>query len=180
MSQPGTTSIRVLGLGNVLMGDDGFGPSVIDALERGWELPPEVELVDVGTPGLNLTPFLTGAPRIVLVDLVKHGGAPGAVRAFAHQEVLSAPPPQRVSPHDPGLREALLALDFAGEGPLDFRLVGAQPERVATGPGLTPRLAGAVGEAVEAVVAILAGWGARPCRRATPLPGAPWWAPPAA
>jgi hydrogenase maturation protease len=171
----GQPRIRVLGLGNVLMGDDGFGPSVAHALERGWEQPDDVEVIDVGTPGLNLTPFLSGPERIILLDVAEHDGPVGEVRLFSREDVLRMPVPQRVSPHDPGLREALLALDFAGQGPRDFRLVAARPQHVGTGPGLSPCLQAAVPAAIEAVLALLAQWNASPRRRTQPAGDGPWW-----
>lgn len=56
-------TVAVLGLGNVLMGDDGFGPTVIRELEAAWTPHPEVELLDLGTPGLDLLPFVSDRPR---------------------------------------------------------------------------------------------------------------------
>ena len=175
MTDPVPVRIRVLGMGNVLMGDDGLGPAVIHALKIGWDWPSDVELVDVGTPGLNLTPFLAGVPYVLLVDVAEHDGAIGEVRTFSQQEVLHLPAPQRVSPHDPGLREALLALEFAGEGPQEFRLVAARPEKVGTGPGLSEKAQAAIPETSRAVIASLAAWGALPKERDAVDFTQPWW-----
>ena len=87
--------IRVLGLGNVLMGDDGFGPAVIHALGSEWELP-DVEVHDVGTPGLDLVPFLSGAECVVLVDTVRADGPPGHVRRYDLPAILSHAPAARL------------------------------------------------------------------------------------
>ena len=62
--------VRVLGLGNVLMGDDALGPWVIHFLVETYAFPPEVEVVDVGTPGLDLVPYVAGPCGIILVDTV--------------------------------------------------------------------------------------------------------------
>lgn len=167
--------IRVLGMGNVLMGDDGFGPAVIAALESSWKWPVEVELVDVGTPGLNLTPFLGGVDRVLLVDTAEHDGAVGAIRIFSRADVMRLPPGQRVSPHDPGLEAALFALDFAGGGPADFRLVAVRPECITTGPGLSARVRAAIPEATRAVLDVLAEWDLHPQSLATPAVETPWW-----
>ena len=175
MTETQPTRIRVLGMGNVLMGDDGFGPAVIHTLERGWEWPADVEVLDVGTPGLNLTPFLTGSPYILLVDVAEHDGAVGDVRMFSRPEVLRLPAPQRVNPHDPGLCEALMALEFAEQGPRDFRLVAARPERVERGPGLSEKIQLAIAGATQEVLAVLAEWGAHPVARAMPSTDPPWW-----
>ena len=58
----------VIGLGNPLMGDDGAGVAALERLRDEWELPPEVELVDGGTWGMNLLPLVESAPRLILVD----------------------------------------------------------------------------------------------------------------
>src|SRR6266508_490834 len=69
--------IRVLGIGNVLMGDDGFGPYVVEALGARYEFPDNVSVIDVGTPGLDLAPFLIGADAIIVIDTVRSDGEAG-------------------------------------------------------------------------------------------------------
>src|SRR5512138_763879 len=99
----GLDPVRVLGLGNVLMGDDAFGPWVIEELLARWEIPGAVSVVDVGTPGLDLTPYLGGADAVVLVDTVKADGPPGRIHVYEKRELLRLPAAPRLSPHDPGL-----------------------------------------------------------------------------
>ena len=72
---------NVLGLGNVLMGDDGFGPAVVRAFENAYAVGPDVLVVDVGTPGLDLTPWLADVDRVIIVDTVKSELPPGALEA---------------------------------------------------------------------------------------------------
>jgi hydrogenase maturation protease len=95
--------IRVLGLGNVLMSDDGFGPFVIRVLEANYDCPAGVEFVDVGTPGLDLTPFLLGADAVIFVDTVTSHGVPGEIRLYDRQAILRVPPQTRTGGHDPAL-----------------------------------------------------------------------------
>ncbi len=172
---PGEAAVRVLGLGNVLMGDDALGPWVVHHLASRWELPAGVEAVDVGTPGLDLTPYLAGARTVIVVDTVKSGGAPGEVRLYRKAELLAHPPQPRVSPHDPGLVECLLALDFAGIGPPEVLLVGVIPDRVGKGTGLSAALAAAVPRAAGAVVEELTRLGLAPAARPAPSDAPPWW-----
>jgi hydrogenase maturation protease len=76
--------IGVIGIGNVLMGDDAFGPHVIRVLQAGYAFAPGVDVQDMGTPGLDLTAYLAGLDALVLVDTVKSAGAPescGGTRA---------------------------------------------------------------------------------------------------
>jgi len=167
--------VRVIGLGNVLMGDDAFGPWVIHHLEEGWTFPPEVDVVDVGTPGLDLTPYIAGAEALVIVDSVKAAGAPGELRTYGKADLLKNPPPQRVSPHDPGVVECLLAQEFAGTGPSEVLLVGAIAGSTVKGTALTPPLRDAVDAAAETVLAELARLGVPGRRREAPGRSLPWW-----
>lgn len=170
------TSVGVLSLGNVLMGDDAFGPWVVAALHAGWTFPPEVEVRDLGTPGLDLHPHLAAYRVVVLVDTVRGAGAPGTVSRYVREEIVRRPPPARVSPHDPGVKEALLAFDFAGGGPDEVVLIGVVPGKVDYGVGLSEPVRDAIGEAAERVVAELRSLGAEPTPRDRPAPLETWWA----
>jgi hydrogenase maturation protease len=154
-------AIPVLGLGNVLMGDDGLGPAVIRAFEDAYDAGPNVDLVDVGTPGLDLSPWLTDADRVVIVDTVKSELPPGTVRRYDKADLLRHAPAARVGPHDPGVKEALLALDFAGRGPREVTLIGVVPSRTELSLDLSPDVAAAVPAALRAIVDELARWGER-------------------
>jgi hydrogenase maturation protease len=168
--------IRVLGLGNVLMSDDGFGPFVVRVLEATYECPPDVEFIDVGTPGLDLTPFLLATRAVIFVDTVTSRGVPGEIRLYDRDAILKVPPQARTGGHDPALKEALLTVEAAGNGPAQVTLVGAIPEWIATGVVLSPRLQAAVGPAVLAVVDALDALGVRPTRRVHPQVPHVWWA----
>jgi hydrogenase maturation protease len=168
-------TIRVLGIGNVLMGDDGFGPYVVRVLEALYDFPPGVEIIDVGTPGLDLTPYLLDADAVIVVDTVTSSGAPGETRVYDRDEILRYPPQARTGPHDPALKEALLTVAAAGEGPSVVTLIGVIPEWIATGVELSPRVEAAVGRAVMAVVAAFEELGVAPVLRAHPSAPHIWW-----
>jgi len=167
--------VRVLGLGNVLMSDDGFGPFVIEHLLAAYTFRADVEVIDVGTPGLDLIPYVTGADALVIVDTVKSDGAPGELRQYRKEAILAHLPQPRLSPHDPGLKEALLAADFAGSGAREVLLVGAIPGHTGMGAALTPPLRAAVDEAARAVAAELARLGVPATARTRPDVTRPWW-----
>lgn len=166
----------VLGIGNVLMGDDGFGPAVVHAFEAVYFVGDGVEMVDIGTPGLDLMPWLVDADRVVIVDTVKNDAAPGTVRVYEKAEILKHAPSVRVGPHDPGVKEALFALDFAGRGPREVVLVGVTPSHVAMGLDLTLAVRGAVPAAMDAIAATLERFGHTVRRRQTAASVVPWWA----
>ena len=131
-------SLAVIGLGNVLLGDDGFGPYVIELLRRRWEFPAGVELLDLGTPGLGLTGHLLGHETVILVDAAAIADAPGVIRVFEDADLDRLPAVARVSPHDPAVVEAIGVARAAGLGPREACLVAAAPLWREAGSGLSP------------------------------------------
>lgn len=158
-----------------MMGDDGFGPAAVRAFEAEYEAAPDVTVIDIGTPGLDLTPWLADADRLVIVDTVKCDLPPGTLKIYDKAGVLRYPATARVGPHDPGVKETLLALEFAGREPRDLTLIGVVPEHTEMAVALSPALAAAVEPAVDAIVQALRAFGVRPVRRAQPKERVPWW-----
>jgi hydrogenase maturation protease len=146
-----TAPIGVFGLGNVLMGDDALGPTVIAHLLAGFTFSDQVYVEDLGTPGLDLHPHLAERRFLILVDVVKSDGDPGSLRLYRKDEILRHAPGVRVSPHDPGVKEALLALQFAGDDAEDILLVGIIPGKVGHALGMTEAVRSAVPLAEAAV-----------------------------
>lgn len=167
--------VRVLGLGNVLMGDDAVGPWVIEELLANWDFPEEVEVVDVGTPGLDLVPYVAGADTILIVDTVKSDNPPGRIRVYDRDQLFARPAQPRLSPHDPGLTEVLFALTLAGSAPRDVVLIGVVPGAVEMGVGLSPAVQEAVPRVAAAVIEQLGSLGFAPRRRSKPVIPSPWW-----
>jgi hydrogenase maturation protease len=173
-------SIGVLGLGNVLLGDDAFGPYVIELLRAGYDLggehaaSPQVELLDVGTPGLGLPAHL-GYDAVVLVDTVAAEAEPGTLGLYRRADLDNLPPKPRVSPHDPAVQEALWLADLDGRAPRELLLIGVVPEHVRLSEPMSPRVHAAGAAAIAAVVAELARLGAR--IRPRPFAERPrlWW-----
>lgn len=167
--------ITVLGIGNVLMGDDALGPHVVKLLEAAWEPQDGLALVDAGTPGLDLTAYLAEADAVVVVDVVKAAGAPGEIRTYDRAELVERPPILALSPHEPGLREAILNADFLEVGPRSIRLVGVIPASVEYRLGLSDPVRAALPGVVERIRQELAAVGIFPVDR--PAPPAPdlWW-----
>jgi hydrogenase maturation protease len=150
-----TLRIGVLGVGNVLMGDDGIGPFIVKILEARYAFPSEVVLHDLGTPGLGITSFFADYDAIVLLDAVSAKGAAGEVKLYRKEQLVRVPIPQRVSPHDPALVEALLFAELSGRCPREVLLVGIVPESVELGCCLTEAVQSAVAPAISAVLAEL-------------------------
>jgi len=144
--------ISVLGMGNVLMGDDAAGPYALAVLASLYEVPEAVTVLDIGTPGLDLVPFLAGVDIVLLVDTVSSDAAPGTLRTYEKATLLGSKLPPRVSPHDPAVGQCLAMLEIAGRGPTEVLLIGVVPERVAFGAGLSSPVLDAIPEVVARIV----------------------------
>jgi hydrogenase maturation protease len=147
-----TGPVRVLGIGNVLMSDDGFGPTVARILAARYRTPAEVEIEDIGTPGADLVPYLCNAAAVIIVDTVKVDAPPGTIRIYRDRELVASPPPERTNPHQPGLREALMAAELSDQSPREVVLIGVTPGFTDQGTVLSDAVQGAVEQAVELVL----------------------------
>jgi hydrogenase maturation protease len=165
----------VLALGNVLMSDDGLGPAVLRAFEQHYVAGPNVVLEDLGTPGLDLSPWLADAERVILIDTIKAPLPPGSMRLYTKADLVGRAAGVRVSPHDPGVRETLLALEFAGRAPREVALIGVVPALTTMGLDLSAEVQAAIPAAVQAVVTALADAGIDVVARTPPLSPVPWW-----
>jgi hydrogenase maturation protease len=173
-------TIYVLGLGNVLMGDDAFGPTVVHAFHQKYQVDGDVEVIDLGTPGLDLTPWFADARHVIVVDSVHAPLPPGTLRLYEKRDLAKHAPCARVSPHDPGVRETLATLEFAGRAPEDVTIIGVVPARTALTTSLSEPVAAAVPAALEAIAAALQRSGCAVQPRLEPavplLQQPPWWA----
>ena len=167
--------VRVIGLGNVLMGDDAAGPYLIKLLNARCVVPDQVALVDGGTAGLSLPGMMEDCDAVIVVDTVHSGAASGTVHRYDREALLSAPGTPALTPHDPGLRDALLLSELSGNALPDVVLIGVVPERVNAGIGLSPAVHDAMDTLLEMVVAELARLGVDVVRRETPLDPELWW-----
>ena len=170
---PGAGGVLVAGLGNTLLGDDGFGPAVVRWLLAHWEFPREVSVEDLGTPGLGISTWLAGRRAVVLVDTLSLDAPPGSVHRVEANALGAAGP--RTGPHEVDLRTALDALALAGEAPGHLVVVGTVPVSTETGTALSGPVREAIPRAGEMVLAELAALGIRPVPRDPPLPYAADW-----
>ena len=169
-------SIAVFGVGNVLLGDDGVGSSVIHLLQSNYEFPDNVEIEDLGTPGLELLAHVAGHDVVIFVDAVAEDLAPGTVRIYDREAIVNASPALRVGPHDPALGDTLLALEFAGEGPAVALLIGIVAAETTSGVGLSPAVRAALPVAAQWTVKELVQRGIQVTKRTQPAAlETPWW-----
>jgi len=157
-------SILILGLGNSVMTDDGFGPCMVDVLQKGFHFPGEVVLLDGGTLGLDLLPRLEGVERLLILDAVDMGAEPGAVFRLEGEEVPRAFA-DKLSVHQMGLQDLLAVAELLGHLPSELVVWGVQPGTIDVGLELTPPVAKAADEVLAGVMNELRGWGVdvHPC-----------------
>ena len=151
------TRIVVLGLGNMLMADDGVGLSALARLEEEWFVPRHVSLVDGGTWGMNLLPVIEDADRLLIFDAIDRGEAPGTIIRLEGSEIprfLS----QKVSPHQIDLREVLALAELRGTLPRTMIALGVQPARVEMSTTLSPPVQANLDQLVRLGASTLQAW----------------------
>lgn len=142
----------VIGMGNPLMSDEGIGIHLLHQLrEREAEFP-GVELLDLGTSGMEVLGAVAGRKKAVLMDCAFMGDPPGRIRRFGLDEVRSVKALSGFSAHEGDLLTILELSRQLGECPEEVVVFGIQPERVAPGEALSEELQNRAGEYIEAVV----------------------------
>ena len=170
-----STRIGIIGLGNVLMSDDAFGPYLIHALGAGYAFPTQVELLDLGTPSLALIAHIEDFDALIILDTVRAEGPAGTLHTYRRDEILSQPIEPRTDAHEPALKEALLIAEFHGRGPRQLFLIGVTPETTAMGTGLSAAVRGSVPRAVEEVLRELTRLGVVVTARREARQTQVWW-----
>ncbi|ABQ24756.1 HyaD/HybD family hydrogenase maturation endopeptidase [Geotalea uraniireducens] len=150
--------VLVLGIGNLIMSDDGVGVRVVQLLQERYRFPEKVTLLDGGTLGLDLLPKLEGVERLLVVDAVETGGAPGTLLRLSGDDIPLALE-TKVSPHQMGLKDLLTVASLQGFDPAEMVLWGVQPECIEMGMELSPVVAEQVAQLTENVLTELANWG---------------------
>ncbi|NDL62254.1 HyaD/HybD family hydrogenase maturation endopeptidase [Enterobacteriales bacterium SAP-6] len=147
-------AILVLGIGNLLLSDEAVGVRVIEALERGFTFTPAIDILDGGTSGMELLETMSGRDHLIVADAVLAGKSPGDVVVLRDGDV-PAFLTQKLSPHQLGLADALMALRLLDEFPRRLTLVGVEPQSLAMHIGLTDRVSQALEPALGQVIAAL-------------------------
>ena len=164
MSKGMRVSVLVLGIGNLIMSDDGIGVRVVQLLSELYRFPAGVSVVDGGTLGLDLLPKLEGVDRLLMVDAVEMGQPPGSLVRLSGDSVPVALE-TRLSPHQVGLKDLLAVAMLQGFAPREIVLWGVQPERCQLGMELSATVAAQLFSVADRIVAELAGWDVEVRRR---------------
>jgi len=154
------TDTLVLGIGNVLWADEGFGVRAVAALNEGWSFPKGVTLMDGGTQGLYLLPLVQSARRMLVFDAIDYGLEPGTLQVIRDDDIPSYLGIGKMSLHQSSFQEVLSLAKLSGQAPESAVLVGVQPELLMDfGGSLTDLVRARIPEALGIGLAVLAGWG---------------------
>jgi hydrogenase maturation protease len=175
MTQAPIPRILIAGIGNILLEDDGFGPQAIARLEAEYEFGAEVELLDLGTPTLDFVDYLVGRDVVIILDALSCGGELGEILTYNQEQLRGRLPGMRLSAHQPCLHETLDTAETAGIELKEILLVGVVGHSFDVGTQLGPYVSGAMPEALQLVVEILARHGVEVRRREHPLVRDMWW-----
>lgn len=168
-----TPSITVLGIGNLLWADEGFGVRCIETLQQRYEFADNVSLIDGGTQGLYLIQHVQQADYLLIFDAVDYNLAPGELKFIADDEVPKFLGIKKLSLHQTGFQEVLMLAQLTGHYPSKVLLIGCQPEHMMDyGGSLRPVVKAAIEPALAEALRVLTAWGAEPRERTTPLDGA--------
>ena len=162
----GHPSILVLGIGNLLWADEGFGVRCAEALAERFALPPQVTVMDGGTQGLYLLPYVEEARRLLVFDAVDYGDAPGTLRIVVGDEVPRFMGAKKMSLHQTGFQEVLASAELLGRLPDELVLIGCQPVELEDfGGSLRDAVKAQIGPALDVACEWLTRWGAAPVPR---------------
>lgn len=147
--------VLIIGAGNLLLSDEGFGVHFIRFLEETFLFSEEVELLDAGTMGILAAPRIEEAERVYIIDSLAVAGKPGECLRYAKQDIMLQRIPVKLSPHQAGVQEMLLVSELRGLCPQEVTLMGVIPASFEPGSELTPALRQRLRPLAEELVAEL-------------------------
>jgi hydrogenase maturation protease len=169
--------VSILGIGNILLGDDSFGPLVVERFRCEYECGSDVAILDLGTPGLDLAPYLYGRDLVVIADAVHAEEKPGMLRIYKEADLLTHRAELRLTAHNLALQESLAVLRLASLGPSELFIVGVVPESCDFAGGISGPVLNACAPAVDTIARLLVDRGIDCRRRHAPLEPNLWWLP---
>ncbi len=156
-------NILVLGIGNLLWADEGFGVRALEAMNAKYEFPENVTLMDGGTQGLYLIPSVQESEILIVFDAIDYGLEPGTMKIICDEEVPSYMGAKKMSLHQTGFQEVLASAQFMGWKPERVVLIGVQPVEIEDyGGSLRPLTEAQIEPAIAAALEELAQLGIQP------------------
>ncbi|MCB1390113.1 MAG: HyaD/HybD family hydrogenase maturation endopeptidase [Rhodobiaceae bacterium] len=166
----GAPTVLLLGIGNLLWADEGFGVRAVEELHARFEFPDNVRVMDGGTQGIYLVQHIRDADILVVFDAVDYGLAPGTMKLVEGDEVPKFLGAKKISLHQTGFQEVLAMAEMMGDYPSHLLLVGVQPVELDDyGGSLRPQVRAQIGPAIDAALAFLSSHGVEAIGRSHPL-----------
>jgi hydrogenase maturation protease len=141
--------IVIIGIGNLLLMDEGIGVHTINELEK-YDLPNNVEIYDGGTGGFKLIDLMLNTKKVIFIDALETDKAPGAITVFKSKDVRSLYPKNKYSLHDTDLLEVIKMTELL-DNPPEIEIVGIQPKTINYGTTLSKELADSMSNIVSTV-----------------------------
>lgn len=149
----------ILGIGNVLWADEGFGVRCVETLNERYRFASSVCVMDGGTQGIFLLPWVRSSRRLLIFDAIDFDLAPGTLKLIVGDDVPTYMGVKKVSMHQAGFQEVLSSAQLSGEFPDEIALVGVQPELLNDyGGSLTPTVKKQIDPAIRLAREVLQGW----------------------
>ncbi|SDP41704.1 HyaD/HybD family hydrogenase maturation endopeptidase [Selenomonas ruminantium] len=153
--------VTILGIGNIILRDEGFGVRVAEYLDKHYEFPDNVQIVDGGTLGIELTQYVTGTEKLLVIDSINGGAEPGTTFRFHNDDVMEHFQ-DKLSAHEVGIQDVLGLLTVTGHKIPDVIVIGAQPYDVEAGVELSDGMMKLLPQMVEQALSELKKWGIVP------------------
>ncbi len=147
--------IVILGVGNLLLSDEGVGVHVAHELMK-MKLPPEVSVIEGGTDGFGLLNIITEADRLIVIDAIRGGAPPGAIYRFNIHDLKNCPKGFKSSIHQIGILEVLHLSELIGKTPLTT-IIGIEPKSLEMGMELSPEIRAKIPRLIEIILNELKG-----------------------
>jgi hydrogenase maturation protease len=151
-SGPSILNVLVLGVGNILLSDEGAGVRAVEELQNRYNCPDTVEIVDGGTVGFELLPYFDDRSHILIIDAVKTGNKPGTIVRIDDPPAFFQ---KKVSPHQIGIADVMGIAVITDNMPKNIALFGIEPKELSTGLNLSTEIARNLSRLVDMVVAEL-------------------------
>jgi hydrogenase maturation protease len=156
----GKARTLILGIGNILWADEGFGVRAVEEFHARFEMGDGVVVLDGGTQGLYLVQFVEACDQLLIFDAIDYGLAPGSLHFVRDEAVPRFTGAKKMSLHQTGFQEVLSAAEFLGRYPSRLALIGCQPLDLEDWGGpLTAPVRAAIEPALAAASDILDEWG---------------------
>ncbi len=159
-------SVLILGIGNLLWADEGFGVRVVEALNEQYRFPEHVKIMDGGTQGIYLIQHVQAAKILVVFDAIDYGLAPGTLKLIRDGEVPKFMGAKKMSLHQTGFQEVLATAELTGSYPENILLIGVQPVELEDyGGSLRPAVRAKIPDAIKQALNYLNTFGISPEKR---------------